>query len=74
MEGEGVQCFAECGFMCGFAANADAVLGHLFVRIAVSAKNYIFISKFETVFSNERLKPLLNPYSKFSNRTLFCPL
>ena len=60
--------------MCGFAANEDAVFGHLFVRIAVSAKNYLFISKFETVFSNERLNPLLKPYSKFSNRTLFCPL
>ena len=67
--------FAECGFMCGFAASADAVFGHFFVRIAVSAKNHLFISKFETVFfSNERLNPLLKPYSKFSNRTLFCPL
>ena len=57
MEGEGVQCFfAECGFMCGFAANADAVLGHLFVRIAVSAKNYLFISKFETVFFKRKAK------------------
>ena len=57
MEGGGVQCFfAECGFMCGFAANEDAVFGHLFVRIAVSAKNYLFISKFETVFFKRKAK------------------
>ena len=48
--------FAECGFMCGFSANADAVFGHLFVRIAVSAKNYLFISKFETVFFKRKAK------------------
>ena len=74
--GEGVQYFANCGFMCGFAANADAVFGHSFVWIAVPVKILSFyLNIWNCFFSKEMLNPLLKPWGiKFSNRTLFCPL